>query len=161
MPDQQFGSGMRCVRFVITVMMGALWAPAAAAQTSLDIERCRDISEDRMRLQCYDAIPLTPGRFRRSKYEVVDLAELAEYPLSYRGRLVEVSGWLTPSEDAFFLSTAADAENGLPIEADSLSRRDRDAVVAACLEGCQATVQGKVAPVNFTTGIIADTLRPE
>ena len=152
---------MRVIHSVVLVTLCVLWAPAAAGQTLQDIERCREIGEGQLRLQCYDAIIIRPGRLTRSKYEVVDLAELAEYPLSYRGRLVEASGWLTLSEDIFLLSTAADADDGLPIEADSLSRRDRETLVAACLEGCQATVQGKVAPVNFTTGIIADAVRPD
>ena len=152
---------MRVIRSVFLAVVCVLLAPAASAQTRQDIERCREIREDQLRLQCYDAIVLPPGRLTRSKYEVIDLAELAGYPLSYRGRLVEVSGWLTPSEDVFFLSMAAEADKGLPIEADSLSRRDREALIAACIEGCQARVQGKVAPVNFTTGIIADSVRPE
>ena len=148
------------VRSVVLVMLFPLWVSAAAAQTRQDIERCRAIGDDQLRLQCYDAI-LLPGRLTRSKYEVVDLAELEGYPLSYRGRLVQVRGWLTPSQDIFTLSTGPDAGDALPIEADNLSRRDREALVAACLEGCQAIVQGKVAPVNFTTGIIADILRPD
>ena len=46
----------------------------------------------------------------------------------------------------------------IPVDFDSLARRDREAFLEACGEGCEATVQGRVRPVNFTTGIVADTL---
>jgi hypothetical protein len=151
---------MRLVRLVMVVLGVVACAYEASAQMRLDVERCRAIADDEMRLRCYDDIRL-PGPIVRAKYEQVDLAELEEFPLSYRGRLVEVTGWLALSRDNLLLKTSSESEASMPIDAESLSRHERQSLLAACGEGCEATVQGKVAPVNFVTGIIADTISPD
>ena len=152
--------GMRRVGFVIVVMMGAL-ASAAPAQMRREIETCRAIADDALRLQCYDGIGLPRAGAPRPKYERVELGELEEYPLSYRGSLVEVTGWLIPSGDFFLVKTDPEAADALPVEAEALTRHQLQSILATCAEGCGAIVQGKVAPVNFSTGIIADTIRAE
>lgn len=154
-------SGMRRVGSVIVVMLAALGAPAAPAQTRQEIETCRAIADDELRLQCYDGMGLPRGGAPRPKYERVELAELEQYPLSYRGNLVEVTGWLIPSGDFFLVKTDPEAADALPVEAETLSRHQLQSILATCGEGCRAIVQGKVAPVNFSTGIIADTVRPD
>jgi hypothetical protein len=151
---------MRRVGFVIVVMVGAL-ASAAPAQMRREIETCRAIADDALRLQCYDGIGLPRAGAPRPKYERVELAELEEFPLSYRGSLVEVTGWLIPSGDFFLLKTDPEAADALPVEAEALTRQQRQSILATCGEGCGAIVQGKVAPVNFSTGIIADTIRAD
>jgi hypothetical protein len=152
---------MRRLGSVIVVLLAALWAVAAPAQVRREIETCRAIEDDELRLQCYDGIGLPSGGATRPKYERVELAELEEFPLSYRGSLVEVTGWLIPSGDFFLLKTDPEAADALPVEAETLTRQQRQSVLGTCGKGCRAIVQGKVAPVNFSTGIIADTLRPE
>ncbi len=153
--------GMRRVGSVIVVMLAALWASAAPAQVRREIETCRAIADDALRLQCYDGIGLPRAGAPRPKYERVELAELEEFPLSYRGSLVEVTGWLVPSGDFFLLKTDPEAADALPVEAEALTRQQLQSILATCAEGCGAIVQGKVAPVNFSTGIIADTVRPD
>ncbi len=129
----------------------------AEAQSREDMERCRLIVDDQRRLQCYDAIDLSTSE-PRTKYEVIDLGDLKSYALSYRGTLVEVSGWLKPGPDFLFLGIDAADDHPIPIEDENLPRRDRQTFLSICGGGCQATVQGRVSPVNFTTGIIADAL---
>jgi len=140
----------------VLTLIGLLGAQCAAAQTLEEMQRCRAISDEARRLACYDAIKLVQSP--RPKYSVVDLADLKSYALSYRDQLVEVSGWIKPDADHFFLGLDAADARPMPIDFDSLSRRDRQAFLDACKDGCQATVQGRVKPVNFTTGIVADTL---
>jgi len=147
---------MRFVAPMVIVLIGLAWGEAAEAQTLEDMQRCRAISDEARRLNCYDAIELAPGP--RSKYEKVDLAELKGFALSYRGQLVEVTGWVKPSAELFFLGLDEADARPVPIDFDSLPRRDRQAFLDACGEGCEATVQGRVRPVNFTTGIVADSL---
>jgi len=134
----------------------ALLECSAEAQTREDILRCRDITDTARRLACYDAIELTGSP--RSKYEAVDLAELKGFALSYRGHLVEVSGWIKPADDLMFLGVGEADENPIPVDFEAIGRRDLQTFLSACGEGCEATVQGRVRPLNFTTGIVADTL---
>ena len=105
---------------------------------------------------------MTRSSFRRprprSKYERVDLGEFKKYALSYRGDLVEVTGWVVPAGEILELGFDETDKSPVPIEFGSLSRRDQQDFFAACGEGCEATVQGRVKPVNFTTGIVADVL---
>jgi hypothetical protein len=147
---------MRLVASIVSILIGLAWGGPVAAQTREDMQRCRSISEEARRLSCYDAIELAPGP--RSKYEIVDLAELKNFALSYRGDLVEVTGWIKPGEELFFLGVDEADGSPIPVDFDSLARRDREAFLNACGDGCEATVQGRVRPVNFTTGIVADTL---
>lgn len=138
-------------------LAGGLVAGMAAAQTREDMERCRAILDDSRRLACYDAISIDTGG-PLSKYETVSLEDLLSYALSYRGQLVEVSGWIEPGRDFLFMSTEEGASRSLPIDDRNIGRRDRQAFLDQCGKGCAATVQGRVRPVNFTTGIVADTL---
>jgi hypothetical protein len=130
---------------------------APYAQTREDVLRCRSISDDTRRLACYDAVELT-GNPRR-KYEILDLTELKTFALTYRGDLVEVIGWIKPAEDnLLFLGVDQNDPKPLPIDFETIPRRDREAFLSACGAACEATVQGRVGPVNFTTGLVADTL---
>lgn len=133
------------------------WAGGVQAQTREDMERCRAIENDERRLTCYDAIRLSPGP-PRSKYEEVPLEELKSFALSYRGQLVEVTGWLTPGHNFLFLGVDESDEDPIPIDFETMPRRARQAFLDGCGEGCSAAVQGRVRPVNFTTGIVADAL---
>ena len=139
---------------VLAAGLGA--SVGAAAQTREDMLRCRSISDEERRLACYDAVELT-GNPRR-KYEILDLTELKSFALTYRGDLVEVIGWIKPSDDFLFLGVDQADSEPLAIDFEAIPRRDREAFLRACGEGCEATVQGRVGPVNFTTGIVADTL---
>lgn len=139
------------------ILLGAiLLAASAHAQTREDILRCREIVDTERRLACYDAIELSGSP--RSKYEVVDISELKGFALSYRGHLVEVQGWIKPGGDLLLLGVDEADQSTIPIDFQALPRRDREAFLQACAEGCEATVQGRVRPVNFTTGIVADAL---
>jgi hypothetical protein len=139
------------------ILLGAiLLAASAHAQTREDILRCREIVDTERRLACYDTIELSGSP--RSKYEVVDLSELKGFALSYRGHLVEVQGWIQPGGDLLLLGVDQADQSTIPIDFQALPRRDREAFLQACGEGCEATVQGRVRPVNFTTGIVADAL---
>jgi hypothetical protein len=140
----------------LAILLGALICSSADAQTREEIMRCREILDTARRLACYDAIELSGSP--RSKYEAVDLSELKGFALSYRGHLVEVSGWLRPGGDFLLLGLDETDEHPIPVDANTILRRDREAFLQACGEGCEATVQGRVRPVNFTTGIVADTL---
>jgi hypothetical protein len=150
------GSAMRRLLplCVLVVSLGA--AEIAKAQTREEMLRCRSISDEEQRLACYDAVELT-GNPRR-KYEILDLTELKSFALTYRGDLVEVIGWIRPSDDFLFLGVDKADAKPLPIDFEAIPRRDRDAFLRACGDGCEATVQGRVGPVNFTTGIVAETL---
>jgi hypothetical protein len=148
------------MRFLIVAMLSALavvWAGAAEAQTREDIEHCRAIEDDARRLVCYDDIRLSPGS-PRAKYETVAIEELKNFALSYRGNLVEVTGWLTPSEDFWFLGVSESDERPIPIDFESMPRQLREEFLRECGAGCPAAVQGRVRPVNFTTGIVADAM---
>jgi hypothetical protein len=147
---------MRFVASIGLILAGLSWSAAAGGQNLEDMQLCRAIADDAKRLACYDAIDVAPGP--RPKYEVVELSDLKTYALSYRGQLVEVSGWVKPSGELLFLGADAGDARPIPIDFDSLQRRDKQAFLNACGAGCQATVQGRVKPVNFTTGIVADAL---
>jgi hypothetical protein len=152
-------SGRFCRVGIKAALVGAAVAllplQAASGQTDQDVAACRIIGEAERRLDCYDQIPLAPSR---GKYEALSLDELRSDVLSYRGRLVAVDGWLKPERDHLLIGAAADDPRPLPVEFESLSRRQREAVLERCSGGCQATVQGTVRAVNFTTGIVADAI---
>jgi hypothetical protein len=132
-----------------------LWAAAAQAQMHLELQRCRVIADDARRLACYDAIEVTAAA-PRSKYEAIDLAELKAYALSFRGRFVEVGGWLRPERDYLLLGLGPEDGEPVPVAIEMLPRRQRDDVLEACGSGCSAIVRGRVRPLNFTTGVVAD-----
>lgn len=129
----------------------------ASAQEAGEIARCRAIADDERRLECYDAIPVARAS-PLSKYEVVTLEEFKEFALSYRGRLIETTGFLRPGASYFFLGLDADDATAIPIDPENLDRRARETLLERCGDGCEATVQGRVRPVNFTTGIVADAV---
>jgi hypothetical protein len=147
---------MRFVCFALTILAGIVCPVIASAQMRVELEQCRAITDDARRLECYDSITLGPST--RSKYDVVPLDELIDFALSYRGDLVEVTGWVTPGDDFFSLGIGADSEDSMPVDFKLLSRHERESFLDQCGEGCEATVQGTVRPVNFTTGIVADAI---
>jgi hypothetical protein len=147
---------MRLVFSLVLVVLGLGWN-GAHAQSRVEMERCRAIADESRRLKCYDAIQLSTSA-PRSKYERVDLGEFKKYALSYRGDLVELTGWVTPAGEILELRFDENDADPVPVEFDSLSRRDQQAFFEACGDGCEATVQGRVKPVNFTTGVVADVL---
>jgi hypothetical protein len=123
------------------------------AQEANEIVRCRTVADDEQRLACYDAIPAArPSPLR--KYELVPLDELKEFALSYRGRLVETTGYLRPGGGYLLLGLDSADATPMPVDSDSLPRRERETLLERCGSGCEATVQGRVRPVNFTTGIL-------
>jgi hypothetical protein len=132
-------------------------AAEAAAQSRQDLERCRAIVDAARRLDCYDAIPLAPAS-AVSKYEVLALQELMEFALTYRGRFVEVQGWLSPGDADYALGIAPQAERTMPIDLGALDRREQQALAAGCAEGCAVTLRGRVGPLAFTTGIHAEAV---
>jgi hypothetical protein len=148
---------MRFLSVVTSVALGIAWAGTAGAQTREEMERCRAIEDDSRRLACYDDIRLSPGQPRR-KYEAVPLEELKSFVLSYRGQLVEVTGWLTPGDDFLFLGVDESDESPIPVDFQTMPRQARAVFLDECGDGCTAAVQGRVRPVNFTTGIVADAL---
>ncbi len=127
------------------------------AQTHEEINRCRGIADDARRLACYDAIRLSP-LLPPSKYERLAIADLQNYALSYRGRLVEVEGWIRPERDFYLLGAALDDPRPLPVDVRVLGRRERDQLAGQCAAGCAVLIQGRVGPVNFVTGIVAETV---
>jgi hypothetical protein len=145
---------MRFFRFA-SVLLGVASAAAAQAQMHQELQRCRAIADDVRRLACYDAVELSAAA-PRSKYEAIDLAELKTYALSFRGRFVEVSGWLRPERDYLLLGLGPEDEDPMPVGIETLPRRQRDDVLEACGSGCSAIVRGRVRPLNFTTGVVAD-----
>jgi hypothetical protein len=147
---------MRLFCWALAVAGSLLWTSVSSAQED-ELGLCRAIEDDSRRLECYDEIPLRPGLLRR-KYEAVPLEELRTYRLSYRGRFVEVEGWVAPSGEYLSLGAAPDDSSTMPVELETLPRRDREALLEQCASGCSAVVRGRVSPVNFTTGIIADTV---
>ncbi len=147
---------MRFIRSAL-VLMSVVLAGDAQAQTREELERCRAMTDDARRLACYDAIPVSPAS-PRSKYEPVALDELKSYALSFRGRFVEASGWIRPDRNYLFLGLDESDERPMPVEFEALPRRQRDDILEACGSGCEATVRGRVSPVNFTTGIVADDI---
>ena len=149
---------MRFALCLFLLAFSSVWITQGAAQSRVDLERCRSINDSLRRLSCYDGITLSQPPPTRSKYEAVPLAELQSYALSFRGRYVEVTGWLTPGPDLFQLTANAGDAQAVPVDVRALDRRQRDAFVEQCGEGCDATIQGRVGPVGFTTGIAADLL---
>lgn len=141
---------------ILVACLGLAGSGTAAAQTLEDMQTCRAIADAARRLACYDAIQLVQSA--RPKYAVTDLSDLQSYALSYRGQLVEVSGWIEPGDDFYVLGVDAADPNAIPVNFDAIGRRDLQAFKSACGDGCEATVQGRVSPVNFTTGIVADTV---
>ena len=148
---------MRFFPFACFLVFGLTGPDSVQAQIREDVIRCREVQDEARRLACYDAISLSPAA-PRSKYETVPLAELLTYALSYRGRLVEVSGWIEPADRFFFLKAAAGEADSLPVDFRNLTRAQLQAFQEGCANGCEAVVEGRVGPVNFTTGIVADTL---
>jgi hypothetical protein len=149
-------AGMRLSGVPLAALFGVFTFSVATAQED-ELGLCRAIEDGARRLECYDAIPLRPNLLRR-KYEAVPLDELKTYRLSYRGRLVEVEGWVKPDGEYLALGLSGDDATPMPIDVEALNRRDRQAVFEECAAGCEAVVQGRVGPVNFTTGIAADTV---
>lgn len=148
---------MRFSQLALAVMLSLIGA-ATEAQIPDDISRCRSIEDDSRRLDCYDAISLPPVSLEHGKYEVVPLAELKDFALSFRGRFVEVSGWVTPARDFLFLKLDEQDATSIPVEFRALPRHLQESFLEQCGTGCGATIQGRVAPVNFTTGIVAEQL---
>lgn len=149
---------MRFNRLVLLTLAGVAWSCAAPAQLRGDFARCRSIEDDARRLECYDGLDAAPSFPTLGKYSSVELQELKAYPLSFRGRLVEVRGWLVPTSDIFELKLDEQDASPFPVNVESLSRHDRETLVSACGPGCPALVRGKVGPVAFVTGIIADSV---
>ncbi len=145
------------IRAGLAITVLAMSAVGALAQVSGDLLRCRAMTDEQRRLACYDAI-LVPSASPLSKYEVVPLEELRSYALSYRGRLIETEGWLVPGESYLFLGEGLGDAAPIPIDANNLTRRARETLLEQCGEGCRAKVQGVVRPVNFTTGVVADSV---
>lgn len=158
MPIAALGFGMRISRFVLLTLIGVSWSCPAPAQLRGDFARCRSIEDDARRLECYDRIGADATPSIRSKYEVVELRELKAFPLSYRGDLVEVRGFLVPTPDIFDLKLDEGDTRPFPVNVESLSRHTLELVTQACGPGCPATVRGKVGPLAFVTGIIADSI---
>jgi hypothetical protein len=152
--------GMRFRSWLLIAALGAGLVGGAQAQSRPDLERCRAINDSLRRLGCYDGIPLSAPPPSRGRYEVFTLAELKTDALTLRGRFVEVTGWITPGEDLFRLGSDSADETTIPIDPRTLSRAERRSFLEACGDGCDATVQGSVRPVGFTTGIVADLLIP-
>jgi hypothetical protein len=147
-----------CIAPLLSGLVLALGpAEAAHGQTREEMERCRAIEDETRRLACYDAIQLAPSG-PISKYEAVSLEELKEFALSYRGHLVEVEGWIKLDDRLLLLGVDAGDERPVPVDFELLPRRDREMIVEQCGTGCEATVRGRVRPVNFTTGIVADVI---
>ena len=147
---------MRLLRPATAVLFSML-ASLAAAQTHADLARCRAIADDARRLDCYDAIePL--GAANLSKYEVVPIEDFRAFALGYRGRFVELRGRMTLADDSATLAIDAQDREAIPIGLENLSRQELRAIQGACPDGCDATVQGRAAPVRFTTGVVADTV---
>jgi hypothetical protein len=155
--NERFGARMRLLSAVMLSALSVAWGGAASAQTRDDIEHCRAIEDDARRLACYDGIRLSPGS-PIAKYEIVAIEELKNFALSYRGDLVEVTGWLRPDDDFWFLGVSATDERPIPIDFESMPRQQRQDFLRECGGGCKAAVQGRVRPVNFTTGIVADAM---
>lgn len=132
-------------------------AGIACAQEASEIIRCRAIADNERRLECYDRIPVARAS-PLNKYENVALEEFKEFALSYRGRLIETTGFLRPGASYFSLGLDADDATPIPIDPENLQRRAREVLLERCGDGCEATVQGRVRPVNFTTGIVADAV---
>jgi hypothetical protein len=148
---------MRLIVLAFMAALGTVTAGPVRAQSRVEMERCRAIADETRRLKCYDAIELSTSA-PRSKYERIDLGDFKKYALTYRGDLVEVTGWITPADALLELGFDETDKSPIPVEFDNLSRRDRQDFLTACGAGCEATVQGRVKPVNFTTGIAADVL---
>lgn len=147
---------MRLSFLACALACAVVFAGAAHAQTREEFVRCRAIEDDARRLACYDAISLLSSP--RSKYEAVSVEELRDFALSYRGRFVEVVGWVVAGERFLVLKQSGDATQSLPVDIRTLSRAEQQELAEQCGGGCEATVQGRVAPVNFTTGIVADEI---
>ena len=150
---------MRLLLLAFVAVFSGIGSDASQAQTRQDLTRCRAIEDGERRLACYDRIQLSQAS-PRAKYETVDLQELKEFSLSFRGRLVEVTGWIRPAEDYLQLSLDETGSDPMPVDARSLSRSTQQDFLQACGVGCYATVQGRVGPVNFTTGMTAEALIP-
>jgi hypothetical protein len=147
---------MRRLPTAYAMLLSAL-ASTAGAQTHADLARCRAIADDARRLECYDAIePL--GARTLSKYEVVPLDDFTAFALGYRGRFVELSGRMSLVGDYAMLALEAGDAESVPVEFKNLSRQELRAIREACPETCEATVQGRAAPVRFTTGVVADAV---
>ncbi len=149
---------MRFSCFALLTLIGVSWSCAAPAQMRGDLARCRSITDDTRRLECYDGLSAEPDFPRLGKYNSVALQELKAFPLSYRGRFVEVRGWLVPTPDIFELKLDEQDPRPFPVNVESLSRHDRETLVQRCGAGCPALVRGKVGPVAFVTGIVADSI---
>jgi hypothetical protein len=147
---------MRFLRVAFVTALG-VWCAGAHAQSRDDLVRCRAIEDQSQRLVCYDSIALSPAA-PRSKYEPVPFEELQNFALSYRGRFVEVTGWIEPGDRFFLLRGNEQNTRSLPVDLRTLSRSEQESTREQCGTGCEATVQGRVDPVNFTTGINAERI---
>lgn len=149
---------MRFACWITIAALGLASVASSTAQTRQDVERCRSINDGLRRLSCYDGIALSQPPANRGRYETVALAELKDFALNFRGRFIEVTGWVSPGADLFQLKTDDDDPDSLPVDVRSLDRQQRQAFMEQCGGGCDATIQGRVGPVGFTTGIAADLI---
>jgi hypothetical protein len=148
---------MQFLPFACILLVSLTGTDIVQAQLRDDVLRCRDVQDEGRRLACYDAISLSTAA-PRSKYEAVPLTDLQAYALSYRGRLVQVTGWVELAGRFLLLKSAAGEAGSLPVDFRNLTRAELQTFQEGCASGCEAIVEGRVGPVNFTTGIVADTL---
>ena len=141
--------------------MAVAVALPARAQEPADIGRCRSVTDNTERLNCYDKLTalarpgtLPPGGHG---YQAISLTDLKLDYDSLRGQGVEVSGTLMLSGEMALLASGATDSSPLLVDLKALPRDQRRALLERCtVPGCAITMRGKVDRVMEQRAIVAD-----
>lgn len=134
-------------------------AQAAQAQDSAGIARCRSLTINNDRLDCYDklTLPVSPGGNR--SYRAISLTDLKLDRDSLRGQRVEVAGTLVPIGEAALLRSSDTDLSPVFVEVKAVPREQRRVLLDRCgIPGCSVIIRGLVGTVMVQTGIVADSL---
>ena len=150
----------------VPAMIGAAFVAVAAAlpawaQEPADIGRCRSVTDNTERLNCYDKLAAsartgTPPPSGHG-YQAVSLTDLKLDYGSLRGQGVEVSGTLMLSGEMALLASGATDSSPLLVDLKAVPRDQRRALLERCMvPGCAVTMRGKVDRVMKQRAIVAD-----
>lgn len=150
----------------VPAMIGAAFMAVAVAlpawaQEPADLGRCRSVTDNTERLNCYDKLAasaragtLPPGGHG---YQAVSLTDLKLDYDSLRGQGVEVSGNLILSGEMALLGSGATDTSPFLVDLKAVPRDQRRALLEQCtVPGCAVTMRGKVDRMMEQRAIVAD-----
>ena len=142
-------------------MLAALLAsPAAAQDLPAAISRCRAITDQASRLQCFDAASATAQRpaspaAGQGDFVAMDFNDLKLDIGHMMKSRVEVKGYLMQMGDQAMLSGERMSMSPMMIDVSHLDRDSRKRILENCGMQCSVTVRGVVEHLVFGPGLQA------